>query len=46
MLGEGARDLDNEFVLRENDWVALKGFPETETIFEVVAKRGEDGGSA
>ncbi|MGH7653109.1 MAG: adenylate/guanylate cyclase domain-containing protein [Gemmatimonadaceae bacterium] len=39
VLGEDARDLDDEFELRENDWVALKGLPETETIFEVVAKR-------
>lgn len=46
VLGDAARSLDNEFELRENDWVALKGFPETTTIFEVVIRRGDGAGSA
>ena len=38
ILGEQVRKLNSEFLLRESDWVPLKGLPETVTVFEVDRK--------
>lgn len=39
ILGESARRLDDEFVMRELDWVNVKGMSETVTVFEVESAR-------